>query len=123
MFGSRSSVAMTLVERLRLSELSGTVEQLRELPAKVEQLSALSVKAEQLSEAEKATRRQASKVEEGQEWDLLTVAEIASWQRVHVKTVYAWVERKGLPCTRAGNRLRFQRSAVSRWLQAQREGV
>ena len=54
---------------------------------------------------------------------LLTVREVAEWLRVHEKTIYEWSEKGKLPCFRVGNRLRFSRSDVGRWLQARKEGV
>ena len=53
---------------------------------------------------------------------LLTVREVAEWLRVHEKTIYEWAERGKLPCFKIGNRLRFEASDVSRWLQARKEG-
>ena len=54
---------------------------------------------------------------------LLTVRDVATWLRVHEKTIYEWAEKGKLPCFKLGNRLRFDASDVSRWLQARKEGV
>ena len=54
---------------------------------------------------------------------LLTVRDVAKLLQFHEKTIYAWAERGELPCMRVGNRLRFDPSAVSRWLQARKAGA
>jgi excisionase family DNA binding protein len=54
---------------------------------------------------------------------LLTVRDVAGWLSIHEKTIYEWAEKGKLPCIRVGNRLRFDASDVSRWLQARKEGV
>ncbi len=46
----------------------------------------------------------------------LTVAEIARHLRLGPRKVYDLVARKGLPHTRAGGKLLFEREAVERWL-------
>jgi excisionase family DNA binding protein len=55
--------------------------------------------------------------------ELLTVRELAKFLKLHPKTVYEWVARHAVPCIRLGRRVRFSKSDVSRWLQAQKEGV
>lgn len=54
---------------------------------------------------------------------LLTVRDVAKLLQVHEKTIYAWVSRGELPCVRVGKCLRFDPSAVSRWLQARKAGA
>ena len=51
---------------------------------------------------------------------LLTVAEAASFLRIHPRTLYDWVQRGRLPCLRAGGRIRFTREMLIRWLRGER---
>jgi excisionase family DNA binding protein len=51
---------------------------------------------------------------------LLTVEELADWLRLKPSTVYAWAASGKLPSVRIGNRLRFQRSDVLRWIEARK---
>jgi excisionase family DNA binding protein len=49
--------------------------------------------------------------------ELLTVAEVARWLRVDVRTVYRWVRVAQIPHVRAGRGLRFTRSHVEAWIR------
>ena len=51
---------------------------------------------------------------------LLTVAEAASFLRIHPRTLYDWVQRGRLPCLRAGGRIRFTHEMLIRWLRGER---
>ena len=51
--------------------------------------------------------------------DLLTVAE---WLKLSRKTVYAWAASGKIPRIRIGNRVRFIRCDVLRWIEARKEG-
>lgn len=52
---------------------------------------------------------------------LLTLPEVAEVLRVSPKTVRRLLKR-GLPCYRFGRSVRFEPTAVSRWLEARQEG-
>ena len=56
-----------------------------------------------------------------QEETLLTVTELASWLRLKPKTVYAWAATGKLPCVRIGNRIRFLKRDILRWIEARKE--
>lgn len=51
---------------------------------------------------------------------LLTVAEAASFLRIHPRTLYDWVHQGRLPCLRAGGRIRFTHEMLIRWLRGER---
>ncbi len=51
---------------------------------------------------------------------LLTVPEVASLLRLTVKGIYAMVEGRRIPFIRVGNRVRFVRDEVLRWLSESR---
>jgi len=51
---------------------------------------------------------------------LLTVPEVASLLRLTVKGIYAMVEGRRIPFVRVGNRVRFVRDEVLRWLSESR---
>jgi excisionase family DNA binding protein len=53
--------------------------------------------------------------------NLWTVRDVAEFLRIHEKTVLSWVSRKGLPCFRLGNRLRFSPDDILRWVSAKKE--
>ena len=53
---------------------------------------------------------------------LWTAQEVAEYLGVHEKTVYRWKNQGGLPCSRLGNRLRFDPNDVLRWVSARKEG-
>ena len=86
-------------------------------------LTQQAARAEDRARQAEAMAAQALRGEAGGDEKLLTVREVAAWLQVHEKTVYKWELRDGLPCKKVGNRIRFEGSAVSRWLQARREGV
>jgi excisionase family DNA binding protein len=47
----------------------------------------------------------------------LTAAEVATWLRVNVETVYDLIAQQGLPAIRLGGRWRFQECEVRAWLE------
>ncbi|MDM7915409.1 MAG: helix-turn-helix domain-containing protein [Candidatus Eisenbacteria bacterium] len=51
---------------------------------------------------------------------LLTVADVAAWLRLKTSTVYAWAAAGKLPSVRMGNRIRFLRSDLLRWIEARK---
>jgi len=53
---------------------------------------------------------------------LLTVTEVAHWLQLRPKTIYAWAASRRIPCVRIGNRIRFRRYEVLRWIEARKEG-
>lgn len=48
---------------------------------------------------------------------LLTAIEVADYLRIHVMTVYRMVQRGDIPAIRVGNRWRFRRDHIDRWLK------
>lgn len=48
--------------------------------------------------------------------DVPTAAEVASYMRVDVKTVYAYARRGKLPCKRLGTRVIFHGPTLLKWL-------
>jgi excisionase family DNA binding protein len=54
---------------------------------------------------------------------LWTIREVATYLRIHEKTVARWVRYGRLPCVRIGSRLRFDRQDVLRWARARKEGA
>lgn len=52
--------------------------------------------------------------------DLLTVPEVAALLRLTVKGVYGLVEGRRIPHFKVGNRVRFDREDVVRWLSENR---
>lgn len=52
---------------------------------------------------------------------LMTVAEVAAFLGVHVKTIHRWRRTLGLPCVLVGGRVRFFPSEVIRWVSARKE--
>ena len=53
---------------------------------------------------------------------LLTVPEVARLCRLSPKTIYAWEASGRIPCILIGNRIRFDRRDVLRWLEARKKG-
>lgn len=53
-------------------------------------------------------------------FELLTVPEVAALLRFTEKSVYAMVSARRIPFVRIGNRLRFERAAVLRWVSESR---
>lgn len=47
---------------------------------------------------------------------LLTVADVCEYLAVKPSWVYEAVRRKGLPCVKLGNHLRFRRGDIDGWL-------
>lgn len=59
--------------------------------------------------------------EEGSFQELLNVQEAAQLLRVGRNQVYAWARANFIPCVRLGQRYRFPRRALLRWIDAQIE--
>jgi len=53
---------------------------------------------------------------------LLTVEDLAAYLQVSTKTVYRMIRRSQLPCYRLGNRWRFRKEEVDKWLESERGG-
>jgi excisionase family DNA binding protein len=49
--------------------------------------------------------------------DLLTVAEVAHWLRVDVRTIYRWLRAGQLPSLRVGRGWRVRRRDVEAWMR------
>ena len=49
---------------------------------------------------------------------LATAAELAERWGEDPHTIYRWVREHGMPCVRIGRSMRFDTTAVSRWLDA-----
>lgn len=54
--------------------------------------------------------------------ELLTVAEVARWLRVNIRTIYRWVRAEQLPYIRLGRGLRFTRAEVGAWIRRRSAG-
>ncbi|HNY80873.1 MAG TPA: helix-turn-helix domain-containing protein [Thermoanaerobaculales bacterium] len=52
----------------------------------------------------------------------LSVGEIAEYLGISKDSVYAWIEKKGLPAHRIGRLWKFKRSEVDEWVHAGRAG-
>lgn len=48
----------------------------------------------------------------------LSVGEIAEYLGISKDSVYAWIEKKGLPAHRIGRLWKFKRSEVDEWVHA-----
>ena len=46
---------------------------------------------------------------------MLTIAEVAEWFRVPVKTVRGWVNRRSIPYRKVGELLRFSEAELEAW--------
>jgi len=54
--------------------------------------------------------------------ELVTVAELAERLRVHVKTVYRWIEQGKIEITRVGTRaIRFNETQIARFLRVRKK--
>lgn len=54
---------------------------------------------------------------------LWTLHEVATYLKVHPKTVRRWLKCRALPCVRVGTRIRFDPSDVALWVSARKEGA
>ena len=52
---------------------------------------------------------------------LLNAQEVAEYLGLGVSTIYEWASNNRIPCLHVGNRLRFDRSDILRWLEARKE--
>jgi excisionase family DNA binding protein len=52
--------------------------------------------------------------------DIMTPAEVATFLKVKVSTVYAWVHLKKIPHIKRFGRLRFLRSEIEAWLKGKK---
>ena len=53
----------------------------------------------------------------------LNIQEIASYLGIKVSTIYALVERRGIPHYRVGRLVRFKKPEVDQWMEEQRKPV
>ena len=53
----------------------------------------------------------------------LGVREVAFYLRVRPSTIYAMVERKGIPHYKVGRLVRFKKFEIDEWMEGQREAV
>ena len=58
--------------------------------------------------------------ENGDQANLLTVKEVASWLRLHEKRIYEFAASGEIPCVRIGRSVRFRADDVNRWIENQR---
>jgi len=49
---------------------------------------------------------------------LLTVRDVATWLKVHPKTVYGWASRQAIPALKVQGALRFRREDLLSFLEA-----
>lgn len=49
--------------------------------------------------------------------DLLTIHEIASYLKVKVSTVYAWIHQKRIPFLKIGRLVRFNLNDIVKWTE------
>ncbi len=49
---------------------------------------------------------------------LLTVRDVATWLRVHPKTVYAWAARQAIPTVKIQGALRFRREDLTAFVES-----
>jgi len=54
---------------------------------------------------------------------LLTVAEVAAWTRLSVRSVYALFERGELPGLKLSSRVVFNREVIDQWLAERERGT
>ncbi|MBN1696885.1 MAG: PTS sugar transporter subunit IIA [Spirochaetales bacterium] len=50
--------------------------------------------------------------------DFMTLAEVAQYLRVAEKTIFRMIHRGEIPCVRIGSQWRFERSAITGWLES-----
>lgn len=48
---------------------------------------------------------------------LMGVTELAEYLKVNKQTIYNWVNKKGIPFTKIGDLLRFDKDEIDRWLK------
>ena len=48
----------------------------------------------------------------------LSAKELSVYLHVKQDTIYKWIDRKGLPCTKAGRLWRFKAKEVDAWLRS-----
>jgi excisionase family DNA binding protein len=58
---------------------------------------------------------------ETQRSGFLKIQEIAGYLGIKVSTIYALVERRGIPHYRVGRLVRFKKSEVDQWMEGQRK--
>ena len=56
------------------------------------------------------------------EREIMTVAEVGAYLRVHTSTIYRLLKKAGLPAFKIGADWRFYRDAVDEWAQARMLG-
>lgn len=49
--------------------------------------------------------------------DLMTTEEICQWLKVQRRTIEKWRKEKGLPFLKIGKSVRFEKSAVEKWIK------
>lgn len=48
---------------------------------------------------------------------IMTVSELADYLRLHEQTIYKMAKEGHLPASRVGNRWRFEKDQINRWLR------
>jgi excisionase family DNA binding protein len=54
--------------------------------------------------------------------DVMTLRQAAAYLRITIDTLYSLIQRdRSLPCFKLGNRWRFQKSSLDRWMDERSE--
>jgi excisionase family DNA binding protein len=55
----------------------------------------------------------------GNQYEILTLEEVADYLRLKPQTIYKWAQEKRIPAVKLGKEWRFRKSVVDRWLDHQ----
>jgi excisionase family DNA binding protein len=53
---------------------------------------------------------------------LMTIDEVAKYLRIHRSTVYRLAKSKRIPASKVGNKWRFRKDVIDRWLSERENG-
>ncbi len=51
--------------------------------------------------------------------EVLTAAETAQYLKLGLPTLYRYMQKKEIPCFKMGNRWRFKKSVLDKWMEEQ----